>query len=129
MGLTKDPDSLVEIRRSRLKLLREEEETRYVDPEQVREEVQDARRFFARIGCPVIDVTRRSDPARKPSAEIMMLLNKRALEKKVTAQGRRRRHEKNEMLKAGVVGWPIEHSLSPRLHGYWLKAHGIAGSL
>ncbi|MDE2463794.1 MAG: shikimate dehydrogenase [Alphaproteobacteria bacterium] len=31
-------------------------------------------------------------------------------------------------LLAGVVGWPVAHSLSPRLHGYWLAAHNIAGS-
>ncbi len=31
-------------------------------------------------------------------------------------------------LLAGVVGWPIAHSLSPRLHGYWLAAHNIAGA-
>lgn len=30
--------------------------------------------------------------------------------------------------KAGVVGWPIAHSLSPVLHGYWLKEYGIDGS-
>lgn len=29
---------------------------------------------------------------------------------------------------AGVVGWPIAHSLSPRLHGYWLDAHGVDGA-
>ncbi len=29
---------------------------------------------------------------------------------------------------AGVVGWPIQHSLSPRLHGYWLAAHAIDGA-
>jgi shikimate dehydrogenase len=28
---------------------------------------------------------------------------------------------------AGVIGWPIAHSLSPRLHGHWLKRYGIAG--
>lgn len=28
---------------------------------------------------------------------------------------------------AGVVGWPISHSLSPRLHGYWLKQYEING--
>jgi shikimate 5-dehydrogenase len=22
--------------------------------------------------------------------------------------------------KAGVMGWPVEHSLSPRLHRFWL---------
>jgi shikimate dehydrogenase len=33
----------------------------------------------------------------------------------------------NEFKKAGVMGWPVEHSLSPRLHGYWLKKYGIKG--
>ena len=28
---------------------------------------------------------------------------------------------------AGVMGWPVEHSRSPRLHGYWLQQHGIDG--
>ena len=31
-------------------------------------------------------------------------------------------------IKAGVIGWPIAHSLSPRLHGYWLDQQGIAGT-
>ncbi|MDD3370252.1 MAG: shikimate dehydrogenase [Alphaproteobacteria bacterium] len=31
-------------------------------------------------------------------------------------------------LKAGVMGWPIHHSLSPRLHGFWLDRYGIDGS-
>ena len=31
-------------------------------------------------------------------------------------------------LKAGVFGWPIEHSKSPRLHGHWLKRYGIEGT-
>ena len=25
------------------------------------------------------------------------------------------------------MGWPVAHSLSPRLHGYWLAHHGIDG--
>jgi len=29
---------------------------------------------------------------------------------------------------AGVIGWPIGHSLSPRLHGYWLDRYGINGA-
>ncbi|GGA18721.1 shikimate dehydrogenase [Neptunicoccus cionae] len=28
---------------------------------------------------------------------------------------------------AGVIGWPISHSKSPRIHGYWLAQHDIAG--
>lgn len=29
---------------------------------------------------------------------------------------------------AGIVGWPVAQSLSPRLHSHWLKAHGIDGA-
>lgn len=34
----------------------------------------------------------------------------------------------SEQTKAGVMGWPVGHSLSPALHGHWLARHGIAGS-
>ncbi len=29
---------------------------------------------------------------------------------------------------AGVMGWPVAHSLSPRLHGFWLRQYGIDGA-
>ena len=29
---------------------------------------------------------------------------------------------------ATVIGWPISHSRSPLIHGYWLKRYGIAGA-
>jgi shikimate dehydrogenase len=29
---------------------------------------------------------------------------------------------------AGVMGWPVGHSRSPRLHGHWLAEHGIDGA-
>ena len=29
---------------------------------------------------------------------------------------------------AGVVGWPVSHSLSPRLHGFWLREYGVDGA-
>ena len=29
---------------------------------------------------------------------------------------------------AGVMGWPVGHSRSPRLHGYWLEHYGIDGA-
>lgn len=28
---------------------------------------------------------------------------------------------------AGVMGWPVGHSLSPRLHGHWFARHGVDG--
>jgi shikimate dehydrogenase len=29
---------------------------------------------------------------------------------------------------AGVIGWPVAHSLSPRLHGFWLRRYRIDGA-
>lgn len=29
---------------------------------------------------------------------------------------------------AGVMGWPVMHSRSPRLHNHWLKLYGLAGA-
>jgi shikimate dehydrogenase len=31
------------------------------------------------------------------------------------------------MKRACVIGWPISHSLSPAIHGFWLKKYGIDG--
>lgn len=30
--------------------------------------------------------------------------------------------------RAGVMGWPVDHSRSPALHGFWMKQYGIDGS-
>ncbi len=32
------------------------------------------------------------------------------------------------MAKAFVTGWPVEHSLSPLIHNYWIKAHQLTGN-
>lgn len=32
------------------------------------------------------------------------------------------------MKRACVIGWPIEHSRSPLIHGYWLAKYGIDGT-
>lgn len=60
VGLTRGADQLVDIRRSRLRTLGRDDESAYVDPEAVGNEVKEARRLFARAGWPVIDVSRRS---------------------------------------------------------------------
>ena len=31
-------------------------------------------------------------------------------------------------LLAGVMGWPISHSRSPCVHGYWLEKYAIDGA-
>jgi len=32
------------------------------------------------------------------------------------------------MKRACVIGWPVSHSRSPLIHGYWLRRYGIDGS-
>lgn len=74
VGLTRDPSSLSDIRKNRLRLLDHDEESDYADEEKVREEVLAARRLFAAHGWPVIDVTRRS--IEEASSSILQLLAK-----------------------------------------------------
>lgn len=75
VGLTKEPKSLADIRRSRLKFLQQNDETDYADEDRVKTEVAEARRLFARQGWPVIDVTRRS--IEEASATILQLLTQK----------------------------------------------------
>ena len=60
VGLTTNPERLIQIRRNRLLSLNQAPETDYVDMEAVNAELAFARRMFADNGWPVIDVTRRS---------------------------------------------------------------------
>ena len=65
----------MQICRNRLRLLSEDHETDYIDPETVREEVAMARRLCKKNGWPIIDVTRRS--IEKSAAATMQLMEKR----------------------------------------------------
>ena len=61
VGLTTDPTRLVQVRRNRLKMIAQgQDDTDYVDPVSVREEVAFARKLYQKHDWPVIDVTRRS---------------------------------------------------------------------
>ena len=60
VGLTKDARRLVQIRRSRLKLLDRDDEGDYTDIAAVSEEIKYARKVFADHNWPVIDVSQRS---------------------------------------------------------------------
>ncbi|CAH1662823.1 putative pyruvate, phosphate dikinase regulatory protein [Hyphomicrobiales bacterium] len=72
VGLIASPDRIVQIRQNRLLSLRADEETAYVDPAAVADEVTQSRRLCARRGWPVIDVTRRS--IEETAASILDLL-------------------------------------------------------
>lgn len=77
VGLTKDPDQLVEIRRNRLKTLHQTDASTYYDPEAVRAEVREARRYYLRHGWPIIDVSHRA--IEETAAEILSLIGRRRL--------------------------------------------------
>ncbi len=34
----------------------------------------------------------------------------------------------DRFLMAGIMGWPVMHSRSPKIHNYWLTKHGLAGT-
>lgn len=36
--------------------------------------------------------------------------------------------DSKNLVRACLLGWPVSHSLSPKLHGWWLKQYRIAGS-
>lgn len=76
VGLTIDPDRLVQIRRNRLLMLKQTDETDYTDVERVREEITGARKTFLSYRWPIIDVTRRS--IEETAAAILQLLEHRS---------------------------------------------------
>ena len=60
VALSQNMERLVQVRRNRMKLLHQDEESDYVEPDSVRREMAEARRLYEERGWPVIDVTRRS---------------------------------------------------------------------
>lgn len=75
VGLTREPNSLVDIRKTRLRLMQEDRDTHYVDNESVAEEVLWARKLCLKHNWPILDVTRRS--IEETAAEIFSLYNRR----------------------------------------------------
>jgi regulator of PEP synthase PpsR (kinase-PPPase family) len=60
IGLTSEAERLVDIRKNRMLTLKERENTNYVDIKKIKEEVENAKRTFAKYKWPSIDVTRKS---------------------------------------------------------------------
>src|SRR6185312_5244674 len=75
IGLTNDPERLIQVRRNRLTMLHQDDRSDYTDIEAVRAEVAEARRLFAERHWPVIDVTRRS--IEETAAAILKLIARR----------------------------------------------------
>lgn len=79
IGLTVSPDRLVQIRKNRLLSLNEQEETDYVDIDEVKKEIAEAKRFYLKHQWPIIDVTRRS--VEETAANIILHFHERKRKK------------------------------------------------
>ena len=75
VGFNNDPKRLVQIRQNRLRLLRQDQDTDYIDIETVTQEVNEARKLFNKHDWPVINVTRKS--IEEVAATIIQLYNQR----------------------------------------------------
>lgn len=75
VGLSKDPRRLVQIRRQRLKMQGHTEETDYIDPDAVAQEIREAKRLYEEQNWPIIDVTRKS--VEETAATILQLYHGR----------------------------------------------------
>ena len=60
VGLSTEPERLVEIRKNRMNSLKESENTKYTSIENIKREVKEAKKTFQKYRWPSIDVTRKS---------------------------------------------------------------------
>ena len=60
VGLSTEPERLADLRKNRMNSLRETENIKYTDLENIKKEVLDAKRTFQKYKWPLIDVTRKS---------------------------------------------------------------------
>ncbi len=75
VGLTIDPNKLSQIRQSRLKYLKQDLDSGYVDIDKIKHEISEARKLLNRLECPIIDVTRSS--VEETAAKIIQLSQER----------------------------------------------------
>ena len=60
VGLTTEPERLVDIRKNRMSALKETENTSYTNIKKIEKEISEAKKTFSRYKWPTIDVTRKS---------------------------------------------------------------------
>ena len=60
VGLNTEPERLVDLRKNRMNSLRETENIKYTDLENIKKEIEDAKKTFRKYRWPSIDVTRKS---------------------------------------------------------------------
>ena len=60
VGLTAEPDRLVDLRKNRMQTIKENENTNYIDFEKIKSEIELSKKLFMKYKWPTIDVTRKS---------------------------------------------------------------------
>ena len=60
VGLTTEPERLVDIRKNRMSTLKETENTSYTNIKKIEKEISEAKKTFIKYRWPIIDVTRKS---------------------------------------------------------------------
>ncbi len=60
VGLTAEPERLVDLRKNRMQSIKDNENTEYTNLDKVQKEMEDARKLFQKYKWPSIDVTRKS---------------------------------------------------------------------
>ena len=60
IGLTAEPNRLVDLRKNRMQSIKDNENTEYTNLDNVQKEMEDARKLFQKYKWPSIDVTRKS---------------------------------------------------------------------
>ena len=60
VGLTTEPERLVDVRKNRMNVLKEKENNDYINLEKIKKEIEDAKKTFKKYGWPTIDMTRKS---------------------------------------------------------------------
>jgi regulator of PEP synthase PpsR (kinase-PPPase family) len=77
VGLTINPEKLIQIRQTRLTSLGQDSGSDYTNIEAVEKELAESRKLFAKLGCPTIDVTKRS--VEETAAKIIHLLQEKKI--------------------------------------------------
>lgn len=83
MGLTINPERLLQIRKTRLQTLKQDKDTNYIDMEYMQREIVESRKLFAKNRWPVIDVTKRS--VEETAATIIQYYNRHTQQHEVVA--------------------------------------------
>ena len=77
VGLTINPEKLLQIRQTRLKSIGQDFDSDYVDVDKIKSEIIESRKLFAKLSCPIIDVTSKS--VEETAARITQLLQEKKI--------------------------------------------------